>query len=199
MQNLQFPIEFTFKIGTLANDFKAMDGAGRIVAYARQKMFKLKEDIIIFSDESKTEELYRIRADKWIDFSTAYAFTDVKTGQTLGRVARKGWRSIWKARYEIISEQEEHQYSINERNGWVKIWDSLLSEIPILGIFTGYLFNPSYSVSDLNGEERIRLRKKPSFFGRRFELTEIKKIESENEVRVMLALMVMILLERRRG
>lgn len=198
MQNLQFPLQFNFKIGTLANDFEATDASGHTVAYARQKMFKLKEDIVIYPDRNKTKELYRIKADRWLDFSAAYKFTD-ESGQEIGKVARKGWRSIWKARYEVIDDNERVQYSITERNGWVKVMDAMFSEIPILGIFTGYVFNPSYSVCNSQDEELIRLKKKPSFWGRRFELTEIKKVDADDEVRVMLALMVMILLERRRG
>ena len=74
MQDIQFPVQFEFKISTLANDFKATDANGKMIAYVRQKMFKLKEDIQIFSDESKTKVNYRIKADKWLDFSTAYSF-----------------------------------------------------------------------------------------------------------------------------
>ena len=103
MQNLQFPIDFEFKIGTLANDFTARDLSGRTIAYVRQKMFKLKEDIQIFSDDSQTQVNYTIKADRWLDFSAAYSFFD-SDGTVLGKIARKGWRSIWKAKYEIIDQ-----------------------------------------------------------------------------------------------
>ena len=62
MKDLQFPINFKFKIGTLANDFVATDASGTTVAYVRQKMFKLKEDILIYSNESKSDTLFRIKA-----------------------------------------------------------------------------------------------------------------------------------------
>lgn len=198
MKDISFPVTFAFKIGTLANDFTATDSRGNMIAYVRQKMFKLKEDIQIYSDESRTKVDYRIKADKWLDFSAAYAFYD-ENEKEFGKIARKGWRSIWKAQYEIIDENQNVQYQVNEENGWVKVLDSILGEIPILNFFTGYLFNPSYLVTNTNGSSIVRLKKLPSFFGRNFELTKEGVMDSDDDDRIMLGLMMMILLERRRG
>lgn len=199
MQNIQFPVNFEFKIATLANDFKATDASGKTIAYVRQKMFKLKEDIQIFNDESRTKENYRIKADKWLDFSTAYSFYEAGASQSFGKVVRKGWRSIWKAQYQIIDQHEKQQYAISEENAWVKVLDSLLGEIPVLGILSGYLFNPSYIVENMTGKPVIKLKKQASFFGRSFELTKLGELDTDDDDRVMLSLMMMILLERRRG
>jgi uncharacterized protein YxjI len=198
MQDIKYPVNFEFKISTLSNDFTATDANGETIAYVRQKMFKLKEDILIYSDESKTKINYRIKADRWLDFSAAYAFLDA-SGIEFGKIARKGWRSLWKAQYDIIDEFQKPQYSINEENGWVKVLDSLIGQVPILGMFTGYFFNPSYLVTDKNNEPIIRLKKQASFWGRKFELTQLGEMDSNDDDRIMLGLMMMILLERRRG
>lgn len=199
MTNLQFPINFVFNIGTLANDFTATDAKGQTIAYVRQKMFKLKEDIIIFDNENKTKENFRIRADKWIDFSTAYSITDSTTNKELGKVARKGWRSIWKASYELIDQNQKLQYRIKEENAWVKVMDGIVSEIPIIGAFTGYFFNPTYIVTNLKDEIIVRLKKEPSFWGKKFKIEKVKTIDNDDDQRIVLGLMMMILLERRRG
>jgi uncharacterized protein YxjI len=198
MNNLSFPLKFVFKISTFSNDFTATDATGKTVAYVKQKMFKLKEAISIYEDESKTKVNFKINADKWIDFSTAYSFTDAE-GKELGKVARKGWASIWKAKYELIDQHQKLQYHIREENAWVKVIDSLMGEIPVLGMFTGYLFNPSYIVTDLNGANVARLKKEASFFGRKFEVNKLTDIDTDDEQRILLGLMMMILLERRRG
>ena len=198
MQNLNFPIKFVFKISTLSNDFTATDASGKMVAYIKQKLFKLKEDISIYNNEQKTELLYKIKADKWIDFSAAYSIT-TQDGKELGKIARKGWAAIWKAKYDIIDQNQQLQYNITEENGWVKVMDSLLGEIPILSMFTGYLFNPSYIVLDKNNQIIARLKKEPSFFGRKFEITKVQEFDKDDGERIMLSLMLMILLERRRG
>jgi hypothetical protein len=198
MKNLQFPLNFKFKIGTLANDFVASDATGATVAYVRQKMFKLKEDILIYSNESKSDTLFRIRADRWLDFSAAYSFTD-REGKEMGKIVRKGWRSIWKTSYELIDQHQNIQYHVNEENAWVKVWDSLLGEVPLLGMFTGYFFNPAYLVTDLQGNVVAKIKKQASFFGRHFEVTKLQDIDQDDQERIMLGLMMMILLERRKG
>ena len=198
-RNYDFPIHLVFKISTLSNDFTATDTHGVTLAYVRQKMFKLKEDIQIFNDENKSSILYRIRANKWIDFSAAYEITDEQANRRLGRIARKGWASLWKAKYEIFNEEDNHVYTIREENAWAKVMDGLLGEIPLLGFLTGYLFNPKYAISNLNGDVVYRMSKVPSFWGRKFDLERLIDDEENDETLVMLSTMMMVLLERRRG
>jgi len=198
MTNLNFPIQLTFNIGTLSNDFTARDADSRTVAFVKQKLFKLKEDISIYADESKAELLFNIKADRWIDFSAAYSITHAD-GKELGKIARKGWKSMWKAKYLLIDQHQKEQFSIEEENGWVKVWDNLLGEIPIIGLLTGYFFNPSYAVMNLDGEKVARLKKQASFFGRKFEITKLTDMDNDDDERVMVGLMMMVLLERRRG
>ncbi|MFM9422396.1 MAG: hypothetical protein RIR06_857 [Bacteroidota bacterium] len=195
---MQFPLHFKFKITTLANDFTVQDNNGNTVAYVRQKMFKFVDEIMVYSNESKSELLYTIKANKWIDFNAAYAFTNSE-GNELGKVARRGWASIWKARYEIYNEANENNLIIQEENPWVKVGDALLSEIPILGLLTGYLFNPAYVVKDQNDQVIYRLKKEASFFGRKFSLQRLSDQSETTDLQATLSLMMMILLERRRG
>jgi hypothetical protein len=198
MKNIQFPVQFTFKIGTLSNDFLVEDAMGNDIGYVRQKMLKLIDEVVVYDNDLKSNILFTIKANKWIDFSTTYTFTN-HLGQEIGRIGRKGWASIWKARYEIFDEKVNQDLLIQEENAWVKVGDALLSEIPILGLFTGYLFNPSYIVTRPDGTEVIRLKKQPSLVGRRFSLEKLNNFEPGEEERVILVLMMMILMERRRG
>ncbi len=198
MNNLEFPIKFSFKVTTLANDFTARNAQGQTIAYVRQKMFKLKEAITIYSDESRSHVLYTINANKWIDFSAAYNITDPQ-GNELGKIARKGWRSLWKAEYDIIDQHQQPQFKVKEESAMTRFLDNVLGEIPLLGFFTGYLFNPTYNVTDKNGQVVIKLKKMPSFLGKEFELFQHAAIDHDDKARVILSLMMMILLERRRG
>jgi len=199
LKNLNYPLDFKFKITTLASDFNITDRDGNYVAYVRQKMFRLKEDVVVFSDESRTKELFNIKANQWIDFNASYLMTDLIAGKKFGRLARKGMRSIWKARYDIIDENDKPIYQINEDNGWIKVFDSFVGEIPILGMFTGYFLNPSYTVRDNAGKAYFRLKKMPSLIGRRFQLERLIDIDDEDESLVILSFLMMVLLERARG
>ena len=198
MQNLQYPLFLKFKITTLASDFTITDRNENSLAYVRQKMFRLKEDVVVFNNESKSQENFRIRANQWIDFNASYAITD-SFGQNLGKIARKGMRSIWKATYNIFDQNDTQKYKVQEENAWVKVLDGMVGEIPIIGMFTGYFLNPSYIVHDNNGKEIYRLRKMPSFFGRKFQLDQLNDIADEEETLVVLSLMMMVLLERAKG
>ena len=105
-KEFDFPLTFQFKLGTISNDFAAKDSSGRTIAYVRQKMFKLKDAIMVFSDETKTNQLYTIKADRIIDFNASYEFTDANE-TVLGSIGRKGMRSLWKAHYEIFLSHSE--------------------------------------------------------------------------------------------
>lgn len=199
LNNLNYPLDFKFKITTLASDFNITDRNGNYVAYVRQKMFKLKEDVIVFNDESRTKELFRIQANQWIDFNASYSIKDAINVKNFGRLARKGMRSIWKSTYEVLDENDKAKFTVTEDNAWVKFFDGMVGEIPIIGMFTGYFLNPTYTVKGIDGKEYFRLKKMPSMFGRRFQLDRLIDIDDEDESLVVLSLLMMVLLERARG
>lgn len=199
LQNLNYPLDFKFKITTLSSDFNITDKNGNYVAYVRQKMFKLKEDVIIFNDETRSRELFRIQANQWIDFNASYSITDLENGKIFGRLARQGMRSLWKSHYDVLDENNALKYQISEDNAWVKVMDGFIGEIPIVGMFTGYFLNPSYTVKDSAGKEYFRLKKMPSLIGRRFQLDRLIDIDDKDESLVVLSLLMMVLLERERG
>lgn len=198
LNNLNYPLDFKFKITTLASDFNITDKNGNYVAYVRQKMFKLKEDVIVFNDESKTKELFRIQANQWIDFNASYSIKDT-IGKNFGRLARKGMRSLWKSTYNVLDESDHPKFEITEDNAWVKFFDGMVSDIPVIGMFTGYFLNPTYTVKGMDGKEYFKLKKMPSMFGRRFQLDRLIDIDDEDESLVVLSLLMMVLLERSRG
>jgi hypothetical protein len=171
------------------------DASDQELCYVRQKLFKLKENISVFRDESKTQLISEIHADRIIDFSASYSFFDTQ-GINYGSVKRKGFRSIWRTRYEIYEGGQS--YTIQEGNPWIKVLDGLFEEIPILGALAGYVLNPHYDVIDTSGKTCFTLRKKPSFFGRRFTLEKHTQID-EDDLLIVMSIIMMTLLERRRG
>lgn len=196
MQNIMFPLDFKFKIFTPSNDFCVFDAQGNQIAYMRQKMFKLKEAVEIFSDDTRSERLYQIHADRIIDFNAAYSI-GAESGGKLGSVRRSGMRSLWRVHYEIFDAEGEKLYDIHEANPWIKVLDGLVGEIPVLGAFSGYFWNPSYRVTDTAGNEVFELKKTPSLAERRFSL--LKHGQSGHDELVTLSCMMLMLLERAKG
>ena len=195
---MQFPLQFTFKITTITNDFRVHDAEGREQAFVRQKLFKLKEEINVFSNESRTQLNYKIKADRWLDFSTTYRFFDAKDKE-IGCIARRGLKSIWRASYQIYDEDRQPDFSVKEKSPMIKVLDGIFGDLPLIGFFSGYFFNPSYLVTRPDGTVIARLQKEKSFFGRRFSVNKLAEFESGEENRILLGLMMMILLERSRG
>ena len=73
---MNYPITLTFKLLALASQIYVRDANGNLLGYVKQKLLKLKEDINVFADENQTQLLFNIKADRVIDFSARYNFTD---------------------------------------------------------------------------------------------------------------------------
>jgi hypothetical protein len=86
----------------LTGKFRFFDPSGKLVLFSEQKMFKLREDIRVYSDESKTQEVLMIKARQIVDFSAAYDVVDSATGQKLGALRRKGLKSILRDEWEVL-------------------------------------------------------------------------------------------------
>ena len=194
---MQYPLEFNFKIWTLAPKISVTDSQGNLVFFVKQKLFKLKEAITVCADTEQTKLLYDIKADRIIDFSARYNFTD-SNGAYIGSIKRRGLRSIWRSRYDIF-DGETSNLVIQEENPWVKVLDALFQEIPIVGALSGYVLNPKYLVSRADGNVVMRLEKQPSFFSRKFTVKQVDQLSDREEKQVLLSLLMMILLERARG
>jgi hypothetical protein len=165
--------------------------------YVKQKMFKLKESVTVFADAEQQRPLYELKADRVIDFSANYHLTDTR-GTHVGSVRRQGMKSIWRARYDILNGGSR-PLTIQEANPWAKVCDSLFCEIPILGLFSGYVFHPEYLVAREDGTSVMRLKKEPAFFQGKFSIEKLADMSQDEETRILLSLIMMVLLERQRG
>ena len=194
---MHYPLELKFKLWAFAPQLSITDSQGNLALYVRQKLWKLREAIGVFSDSERTNQLYSIKADRILDFSARYNFSD-QIDKPLGAVKRRGLKSLWKSHYDIF-DGEMVVFTIQEENPWVKVMDSLCAEIPILGMFTGYVFNPTYLVSRPDGRTVMHLSKQPTFLSRVFSIKKVDQISDREEIQVVLSLLMMLLLERNRG
>lgn len=194
---MNYPLQLSFKLLAIASQIYLTDSSGRLLCYVKQKLFKLKESITVFADESQTQPMYQIDADRVLDFSASYHFSDPQ-GNQFGAIKRQGMRSLWSAHYDIFVGNMPG-FVVQEANPWVKVLDSLLGEIPVLGMFTGYLFHPAYVVTRPNGQEVLRLEKQPAFFEGKFTMERKGMLNEHEDICVLLGLMMVVLLERARG
>jgi uncharacterized protein YxjI len=198
---MQFPLTFSFKLVALASQIYVRDATGRDVLYVHQKLLKLKESITVYADKSKSRPLFHIGADRVIDFRARFDFTDA-AGNHLGAVRRQGARSLWRATYDVyLDKSEQKRLTIREERPWVKLLDSVVSDIPVIGIFGGYVLNPSYQVVDAKTDAVThRVTKKRALLESRFTVERLAATEGGLvDTVVLLAMLTAILLERSRG
>jgi uncharacterized protein YxjI len=157
----------TGKIVAFNPQVNIADANGASVLYIKQKTLALKEDIKVFRDSSQNQQLFQIKADRIIDFNANYTITTTG-GQVVGKIGRKGMRSIWKAHYDMWDADGRDIGDINEENPWMKVLDALVSEIPFVGMF----INPAYIIK-VGDNAVLRLKKEPSFFERKFVIEKL--------------------------
>lgn len=195
--HMNYPLHISFKIIAIAQQLSLTDSTGRLVYYVKQKAFKLKEAVTVFGDAEQSQALFKINADRVLDFSASYQFTDIN-GNSLGSVKRQGMRSLWRARYDVM-DGTGPSFVIQEANAWTKVLDGLFGEIPIVGMFSGYVFHPAYNVMRPDHTVVMTLEKQPAFFEGRYKIEKLAPLNESEETRILLALLMMVLLERRRG
>jgi len=95
------------QVFALTGKFRFYNPGGNLVLFSEQKMFKLREDIRVFSDESKTQEVLMVKARQIIDFSAAYDVVDSTTSQKVGALRRKGLASMLRDEWEILDVNDQ--------------------------------------------------------------------------------------------
>lgn len=196
---MRYPLDLKFKIAAIASQIYVTDADNNQIYYVKQKLFKLKENIEIYSDSSKTDKQYTVKADRIIDFSPEFTLFDA-LNNPVGSVKRLGRKSIWKATYEL-KIGSNLQLTVNEASPWVKVLDSLLSEVPILGLISGYVLHPHYLVTQsVDGQAVGVLKKMPAFFEGKYTLDNTAMNFDDNANKIFAALMMVVVLrERMRG
>ena len=94
------------QVFALAGTFRFYDPSGNQVMFSQQKMFKLREDIRVYADENKTQEVLSIKARQIIDFSAAYDVVDTAMNQKVGTLRRKGWSSMLRDEWQVLDAND---------------------------------------------------------------------------------------------
>ncbi|MDQ0089489.1 uncharacterized protein YxjI [Paenibacillus anaericanus] len=116
-------------ISIVGAKFHIYNANEELVMFSQLKAFKLKEDIRLYSDESMTEELLTISARSMVDFSATYDVKDPSTGEHVGSLRRKGFKSILKDEWIIMSPNEVEIGRIKEESSVLALLRRFLSNL----------------------------------------------------------------------
>ena len=72
--------------------------------------------------------------------------------------------------------------------------------MPIIGLFSGYFFHPQYIVTRIaDAAEILSITKQPAFLEGKLTIEALSDTEPNDQVRMVLASLMLVLLERGRG
>jgi uncharacterized protein YxjI len=132
------------QVFALTGKFRFYNPSGDLLLFSEQKMFKLKEDIRLYSDETKSQELLQIKARQIIDFSAAYDVIDSATGQKIGAMRRKGFRSMVRDEWDVMDASD---LVIG------KLFEDNISQALLRRFLLGSFLPQNYDIS--MGEQRV--------------------------------------------
>lgn len=188
-----YPLSLRFKVIAISSQIYVLDANNNALCYVKQKAFKLKEDIRIFTNEDQQSLMGMISARSIIDFGATYDLKD-ENERPIGEMRRYGMRSILQAHYEV-KVNDALALTITESNPVAKFVDNLVGGIPIIGVVSNYILHPKYAVTDADGKRLFVLKKMPSLFERRFQIDCDAQVDDQTERLSLLAMMLTVLLE----
>jgi uncharacterized protein YxjI len=105
------------KVLALTNQYWIENDANAMIGYTKQKMFAFKEDIRIFTDDSMTQELFRIKQTQILDIWGTFAVIDTPTNQVVGMIKRSISSALLEDEYYILDPYGRQIGKVMERTG----------------------------------------------------------------------------------
>jgi uncharacterized protein YxjI len=144
----------------LTGVFRIYDQGGQVIAYSRQKMFKLREDIRVYTGEDQGQELLYIQARQILDFSAAYDVYDSLSGECVGALRRRGFRSVVRDQWDVLAPGDRVIGNMQEDSPGLALLRRLL---------LGSLLPQNYDLL-MNGQRVMDLRQRFNLFRYEMEL-----------------------------
>ena len=132
----------------LGAKFHIYNSTGGLIGYCKQKAFKLKEDIRIYTDESMSEERIAINARSMLDVAAAYDVTESGSGTRIGTLKRLGWKSLLRDEWVVLNESEKEIGKIVE--------DS--SALALIRRFVTNIIPQTFHLKDHTGKDLAELK-----------------------------------------
>jgi hypothetical protein len=158
--------EFTIRrkvFSFLGAKFHIYDSDDKLIGFSKQKAFKLKEDIRLYTDESMDKEQLVIQARKVIDFSAAYDVVDSKKDKKIGALQRKGMKSILRDEWVVLDGNDGEIGTIKEDSTGMALVRRFM---PL-----GKLIPQKFMLRDSDGNELAQFRTHFNLFVHRMTVT----------------------------
>lgn len=172
--------------------FRILDPRGQVVGFCKQKAFKLKEDLRIYTDESMSTELVSIKARNIIDLGATYDVT-LPSGQVIGSLRRKGLASTFLRDSWLIFNTTGKQIAyLEEESG-------LLSVLRRYVEFIAFLSPQKFVLRSDEGREIARFRTHFNPFLYRLSVTILADDDELDDLMILVVGCLVAAIEGRQG
>lgn len=80
---------------------------GSLVAFIKRPLFRWREEQTIFADEAQTQPILFIKVRKAIAINHVRDVFDATTGELVGSIKSRGWKSIIRDTWDILDPHEQ--------------------------------------------------------------------------------------------
>jgi uncharacterized protein YxjI len=129
------------------------DKPGEPFCFVEQRRFKFKEDIRFYTDDSKTTELFRIKARQRFDPRARYDVT-AADGTKIGEIQKVFGKSLIRSTFQLLDAHGQEVAVARERNIVIALFRRLVGLVPYVGDYADWLPIP-YHFDFVRGEEKI--------------------------------------------
>ncbi len=149
--------QYEFSIPTAEGD----DKPGEPFCFVHQRRFKFKEDIRFYVDDSKSQELLRIKARQRFDPRARYDVT-AADGSPIGGIQKVFGKSLLRSTYLLTDAGGNEVATVNERSLPVALFRRVVGFVPYLGDFADFLPIP-YDFIFRQGDQVLGHHKRKRF------------------------------------
>jgi uncharacterized protein YxjI len=108
------------------------------ICFVEQKRFKFKEDIRFYTDDTKSQEILRIKARQRFDPRATYDVTDELDGK-IGSIQKVFGKSLFRSTYRINGVNDEELCICTERSLGVALFRRFVGFVPYIGQYSDWL------------------------------------------------------------
>jgi len=183
-QNLWFQNYYKIrkKVLAIADQYWIEDGGQNQLGFARQKLLRIREDVRVFTDDSMSREVFRIKQENIGDAWGTFAVLDSEAGTCVGKLRRKALVSgLFADEYFILDPMNNQIGRISERAGRA----TLRRWMPGGGLV------PEQVVVEFYGREVAEIKQQFKIVGDSWEV-DCSRMPANFDRRTLLAAMLMM-------
>ena len=135
----------------------------QLIMWGQRKAFKLKEDLRFFNDDTQAQEIIRVAARNYIDFSAAYDVFDSQTNQKIGAFKRKGLKSsLVQDSWIVLDTQDREIGQVQEDSAFLGLLRRYVDYVSLI--------LPQKYTATMNGAIVGHFARHKNFFSSRMDL-----------------------------